>query len=257
MGEASRKRGMGSWIVAPAHQPNAPRFGALYAANNRLPADHGEEPLRHNRLLFKLLAGELLEWYANQEKLFALKNSGLTLVELQILNAVARDLTHASIADSLNLSLYSLRRQHIHSIIVKLKTKTIYEAARLASLQGLLAIASERKVGYVIYHDRWGTFLREDCGIPFWSNVNPEGIDEAQIFPDIETAQRALGSSSHGVQQCQFRRVDVYHTATTVSIAECAAAGIPRWDPSTTRVNSPPDASATWSALKGPPKDYH
>jgi hypothetical protein len=257
MGEASRARGLGSWIVMPAHHPGAQRFGALYAANDRLPADSGEEPLRHNRLIFKLLAGELLDWYANQEKAFSLKNSGLTTLELKVLNAIARDERLESIAESIGMSLHVLRRRHIHSINAKLKTKTILEAARLASEQGILAIASERKVGYVIHSDRWGTFLREDFGIPFWSNVNPEGIDEAQLFPDTEAAQRTLVAIGYPAEECQFRRVDVYHTATTASIDDCVAAGVPRWNPSTLHVGAPADDSGTWGTLGAPPVDYH
>ena len=48
----------------PAHHPDARRFGALYAANNHLPSENGEEPLRKNRLIFQLLSTELLNWYA-------------------------------------------------------------------------------------------------------------------------------------------------------------------------------------------------
>lgn len=79
----------------------------------------------------------------------------------------------------------------------------------------------------------------------FWSNVNPEGIDEAQLFPDIEAAQRTLEVTGIHSEECQFLRVDVYHTATTASMDNCAAAGIPRWDPSTPHVGAPADDSGT------------
>ena len=257
MGEAARHFGMGSWIVMPAHHPGGRRFGALYAANNHLPSENGEEPLRKNRLIFQLLAAELLNWYARQEKALALKNSGLTTLDLQILNAIARGERLESIAEGLSISLYALRRQHVRSINAKLRTKTIADAARSASEQGFLAIASERKVGYVIHSARCGTLLREDYGIPFWSAFNPAGLDDAQVFPDVETAQRTLLMIKFPQDECEFRRVDVYHTATTASIDDCAAAGIPRWDPSTANGGSPADDSATWGTLGSPPADYH
>ena len=241
----------------PAHHPGAHRFGALYAANSHLPSENGEEPLRKNRLIFQLLAAELLNWYARQEKALALKNSGLTTLDLQILNAIARGQRLDSIAEDLDISLHALRRRHVRSINTKLKTKTIVEAACLASEQGFLAIASERKVGYVIHSARCGTLLREDYGIPFWSDFNPAGLDDAQVFPDIESAKRTLEVIRFPQGECEFRRIDVYHTATTASIDECAAAGIPRWDPSTLNCGLPADDSATWGTLGSPPVDYH
>jgi Autoinducer binding domain len=111
MGEAARHFGMGSWIVMPAHHPAAHRFGAFYAANNHLPSENGEEPLRKNRLIFQLLAAELLNWYARQEKALALKNSGLTTLDLQILNAIARGEPLESIAEGQGISLYALRQK--------------------------------------------------------------------------------------------------------------------------------------------------
>jgi hypothetical protein len=54
---------------------------------------------------------------------------------------------------------------------------------------------------------------------------------------------------------CEFRRVDVYHTGTAASIDDCAAAGIPRWNPSTINGGSPADDSATWGTLGSPPAD--
>jgi hypothetical protein len=100
----------------PAHHPGAHRFGALYAANSHLPSENGEEPLRKNRLIFQLLAAELLNWYARQEKALALKNSGLTTLDLQILNAIARGQRLDSIAEDLDISLHALRRRHVRSI---------------------------------------------------------------------------------------------------------------------------------------------
>jgi hypothetical protein len=128
--------------------------------------------------------------------------------------------------------------------------------ARVAADRGILAIASERKVGYLIHSTRWGTFLRQVYGVPFWSKVNPEGIDEAQVFAGAESAQQILRTLQIG-HDCELRRVDVHHTADTASIDDCVAAGIPRWDPSSLSSGAPADNSSTPGTLDGPPAQYH
>jgi hypothetical protein len=102
------------------------------------------------------------------------------------LDAKSRELIAVAVAVSLRCD-----GAPSHSINnAKLRTKTIVDAARAAAEQGFLAIASERKVGYVMHSDRFGTLLREDYGITFQSNFNPAGLDDAQVFPDVESAQR-------------------------------------------------------------------
>jgi alkylhydroperoxidase/carboxymuconolactone decarboxylase family protein YurZ len=104
------------------------------------------------------------------------------------LDAKSRELIAVAVAVSLRCD-----GAPSHSINnAKLRTKTIVDAARSASEQEFLAIASERKVGYVMHSDRFGTLLREDYGITFQSNFNPAGLDDAQVFPDVESAQRKL-----------------------------------------------------------------
>ncbi|QCP53892.1 hypothetical protein FAZ95_33395 [Trinickia violacea] len=256
MGEFARRAGMGSWIVAPAHQPRGGKFAVLTASNPTLPSGEGEERLRENRILFCALSAELLEWYASRDRALALSRSGLSMIELQILNAVARGQTLDQATESLGLSKTALRDRYGPSIRNKLGAKHIIEAARLADEQGLLAAVSERKVAYVIHSPKWGVFLRELYGVPFWSGVNPEGFDGATIFADAASAREVLDTQLPG-HDCVLHRVDVHHAAQTASIEDCAAAGLPRWDPRCTTSGAPADDSGTCGVLGEPPATYH
>ncbi|WP_207003954.1 autoinducer binding domain-containing protein [Trinickia mobilis] len=256
MGEFARAVGMRSWIVAPAHLPRASKFGVLYASNSTLPADHGEEPLRENRVFFGALSAELLDWYISRDKALALKRSALSTLEIQILDATARGQTLDQIALSLDLSETALRERISASIRSKLAAKNIIEAARLADEMGLLAAGSERKVAYVVHSPRWGTFLGEILGVPFWSNVNPEGLERAAIFADVLTAREVLDSQLPG-HDCVLHRVDVHHAAQTASIDDCVAAGLPGWAPGCTNSGAPADDSGTVGVLGAPPATYH
>jgi len=259
MGEFGRRLGASSWIAMPVHGPEGRFFGALYVANSILPSAGGEEPLRNNRLLFKLIAGEVFDWYERQERDFSLKSSGLTTFELDILDSSARGETAEQIAASLNLTPNAVTRRYFRSINSKLKTRTITEAVRLARIRGLLALASSRKVGYVLHSSRYGIFLRCELGAPFWSGVIPAGIDEAQVFADVESAQKGMDAlmlpTGH---DCELRRVEVHHTATTATINDCVVSGLPPWNPSMNTNGGPADDSGTPGTLEGPPpSSYH
>lgn len=256
MGEWARAMDLKSWLVMPAHSRSSNKFGVLYAANSILPSDRGEEPLRLNQPFFRSLSAQLFEWYAKRDKAMALKTTGLSKIELQILNARYRGLTAEMIAETLGLTVTALRRTHTPSINAKLSARSILEATKIAAERGLLAVASERKVAYVVHSPQYGVFLREDYGCLFFSRVNPEDLDEAELFPDAESAQRILNMmpSNH---DCKLHRVDVHHTATTASIDDCINAGLSGWEPTSIHTGAPPDDSATPGALGVGPVSYH
>ena len=231
--ERARSMGMKSWIVVPAHCRGSKRFGALYVANNVLPADDGEEQLRENQAFFRALSAQVFEWYAKKEVATAFANTRLTSLELQILSAKKRGFTLDIIAEVLNLSSTTLKRTHLPSINQKLKTKNVHEAMKVADEQGLLAIVSDRKVAYVIYSPQHGVFLREELGCPAFSKMLPGEAETAQVFDDIASAreliQRVMPNQDRLVQ---FRRVDVHCFAASATKEECIAAGLPTWDSS-------------------------
>jgi len=257
MSEFAWKVGFRSWVVLPTHALETNKFGALYAANSRLPADGGEELLRANWRLFKLLSADLLDWYVREEKVLSQKSSHLTTIELQILNAKARGETCELIAEALDISMYALTRQYFRSINTKLNAKTIAEAVRIAGERCLLANVSERKVCYVVYSPKYGIFLRREGSLgtmQFWSS-SPYEIDDAEIFPDAKSAQCFIDSLGPGFVAA-FHRVEVHYMARTASIAECVASGLPTWDPGSLTSGAPPDDSGTWGELNEPRSTY-
>ena len=256
MAEFTRRFGLRSWIVAPAHNPGRNKFGALYASNSSLPSEQGEEVLRKNRLLFRELSLELLGWYERNEQILALEAAGLSQLELSILQHVFEGETLDSIAQTLDVSKTALRERHIPSIRSRMSARTIVEAAKCAADQGFLALASERLVVYVIHSPKFGMFLGEDLGVQWWSESNPEGLKEAAIFSDAASANRILDMQPSG-HDCVLHRIDVHHSAQSASIEDCVAAGLPAWDPCYSSSVAPADDSGTPGAMGQPPASYH
>jgi DNA-binding CsgD family transcriptional regulator len=256
MAEFARQFGLRSWIVAPAHNPRRTKFGALYASNSLLPSEQGEEVLRRNRLLFRELSLELLGWYEQNELALALAASGLSQLELSILHRVYNGETLDSIAQTLDVSKTALRERHIPSIRSKMSARTIVEAAKFAAEQGFLALASERKVVYVIHSPTFGIFLGEDLGVQWWSESNPEGLKEAAIFPDAASANRILDLQPRG-HDCVLHRIDLHHAAQTASVEDCVRAGLHAWDPCCSNSGAPADDSGTPGTMGRSPASYH
>jgi DNA-binding CsgD family transcriptional regulator len=259
MAEFMRSFGAASWITIPAHGPEARFFGVLYVAMPDLPQDGGEEPLRKNRLLFKLIAGEIFDWYDRGERASSWSSSGLTRLELDILYLSAQGGSSAMIAESLGLSANAVTRRHFKSINAKLRTSSITESVRLAGARNLLPIASARKVAYVLHSPVYGIYLGSDHNVPFWSGIMPSGMDEAVVFSDIESAEAALTDLSlvrgHDVE---LKRVDIHQAAQTATINDCVRAGLPAWDPIVQTSGAPPDDSATPGDLNdSSPPLYH
>jgi hypothetical protein len=113
---------------------------------------------------------------------------------------------------------------------------------------------SMTKIGYVAYRPRYGIFLCIELGCPFWSYM-PQGIAEAQVFPDVASARKLLNSQPWG-EEMELHRVDIHHTAQTATIQECVKAGLPAWDPTSAVSGVPGDDSGTWGTLDGPPIKY-
>ena len=247
MGKFVRSIGLSSFAVHPAHAPRSDKFGALYVTSPVIPGEQGEEPLRRNEVLLRALSFAVLNWYLGQERYAALRQSGLNTAELQILDVIAKGGTAEMARERAGVSKAAMRAKITPSIRSKLSAKNLIRAAKVAEERGLLAAASDRKVAYVVYSPRWGVFLREDFGIPFWSGLNPQGLDTAQLFPDAASARRVFDAQPAG-HDCELRRVEVHFSARNASIVDCVAAGLPAWNPSTVHDNSPADDSATWGS---------
>jgi DNA-binding CsgD family transcriptional regulator len=247
MGEFVRQMGSGSWIVIPAHNPESTKFGVLYASHAILPHDGGEEPLRFNRLLYKLLSSELFDWFINREKSITVERVNLLTSELEILDALARGTSPKVIAEAQGISMFALTRYRYRSINAKLKTKTITDAIRIAGEYGLLALASERKIGYVAFRPKYGIFLCEDFGCPVWSYMS-QGVNDAHVFPDATAARKFMNRQPWGTE-AELYRVEIHHLAKTATIEECVKVGLPAWDVWPLTSEGLPDDSSTWGSL--------
>ncbi|OTP70398.1 hypothetical protein PAMC26510_25730 [Caballeronia sordidicola] len=258
MADFMRSFGASSWIAIPAHGPETRFFGVLYVAMPELPQDGGEEPLRKNRLLFKLIAGEIFDWYDRGERASSWSSSGLTRLELDILYLSAQGESAAMIAQSLGLSANAVTRRHFKSINAKLQASSITESVRLAGARNLLPIASARKVAYVLHSPVYGIYLGSDHSVPFWSGIMPSGMDEAVVFADIESAEAALSDLKlpHG-HDVKLVRVDIHQAAQTATINDCLRAGLPAWDPLAQTSGGPADDSATPGKLDEVPAKYY
>ncbi len=258
MAEFAREMGLASCVALPAHALESRKFGALYAANSSLPEQGGEEPLRANWRLLKLLSAELLAWYIKQEELYGSKSTNLSPVELSILNAKARGEPNALIAETLGTSMRELLRKHFPSIREKLGVETIDHAVAAARERNLLASASERKVCYVVYSRRYGVFLRREGSLgtmQFWSS-SPYEIDDAETFPDAQAAQRFIDTLETGFDAA-FHRVEVHYSSHKATVADCVASGLPGWAPHPLDSGAPADDSSTWGTLDDDPAEYH
>jgi DNA-binding CsgD family transcriptional regulator len=251
--ERARGFGMKSLAVVPAHHRGSNHFGVLYAATDTLPEENGEERLRANQALFRALSAQVFEWYMRKEASTAFRNTGLTPVELQILNAWKRGFQLDAIAEVLNISPTSLKRLHLPSINEKLTTKTIRSSVQVASDLGLLPLVSDRKVAYVLYSPKHGVFLRADGACPAFSKLFPGPTEEAQIFDDIAAANELIDEVMPNQRgELEFRRVDVHCFATSASREECAAAGLPWWEP-----DADQEDEDAWVERNGPSSSYH
>ncbi|WP_186184681.1 autoinducer binding domain-containing protein [Burkholderia gladioli] len=248
MAEFARENGMKSWLAAPAHEPRSRRFGVLYVANDTLPSQEGEAPLRRNVALFRTLSREIFEWYESRARSDKIIELGLSSQELRVLSGLSRQFPLELIADTLEIGNTVLRDRLLPAIRAKFSVSRIGEAVREAEKHNLLMAIGERKVAYIVYSETYGIFLREEYGAQFWSQLNPSGIDRAQIFKDPEAARHYFqprgGSAAYAM-----RRVDVHHTASVATRQECLAAGLPGWEPGHLSSEGPSDDSGTWGAL--------
>lgn len=248
MGEFARSYGMKSWLVAPAHDPKSRHFGALYVANDQIPAAGGEEILRQNAVLYRALSQEMFEWLESRRRGQAIQNLGLTAEDLQILSGLTRQLPIEVIAKESGFRVTTIRDKYLPAIKRKFSVSRIDEAIAVADKLDILTAMAERKVAYIVFRKGFGIFLADEFGVKYWSQFNPSGIDRAKIFKDPIDARLSLGISDRN-DEYSMGRVDVHATATSATVAECLLAGLPGWEPGEVHDDGPPDESGTWSTI--------
>lgn len=120
-------------------------------------------------------------------------------------------------------------------------------AHRVASLgfepvEGLVIGEPSPRRGFALVHATDGVFLGTAMGLAFWSNLDPVGQEAAVLFPSEQEAAEfvstwTLGGMTEQQKASFLGALRVYEVeadafnGTAASIAACAKAGLPAWDP--------------------------
>lgn len=83
---------------------------------------------------------------------------------------------------------------------------------------------------FVLYSEQWGIYLGEFLGFGFWTKIDGAGQDAAITFADKEEALRCVESWLSKPGDFEIKSVECADQRY-VTIDECEAAGLPRWEP--------------------------
>ncbi|QJP71359.1 LuxR family transcriptional regulator [Burkholderia glumae] len=96
--------GFGAKLIVPAHLPTLNLGGVLYVGSGA-PAREAEPALHAKRMLFRLIANELLDWHARQIRRDAARSLALTERETGILRLLRSGYTTHNIAKELSVAV--------------------------------------------------------------------------------------------------------------------------------------------------------
>jgi len=133
----ARMHGFASGIVAPAHIHGHGLVGLLHVSNSiRAPA--GEGVLWDNRVLFRAISSELLDWRVSQVRQNALAKYELSEQETQILRMLRDGASASHVADQLGMSKHTVYKTIYQRITRKTGATRITDAVEKAAAHGLL-----------------------------------------------------------------------------------------------------------------------
>jgi DNA-binding CsgD family transcriptional regulator len=135
--EAASEHGFRSGIVVPVHTSTSERMGVLYVGSDDSQAI-GEKRLTAQRLYFRALAMELLDWSIRMARREVLEAHDISEMDLRIMGYLRSGFNAEGIARELDVSI-----QTIYGNYKKIKDKVgvshISEAVKFAELNDLLA----------------------------------------------------------------------------------------------------------------------
>lgn len=136
MRHTARQHGFQSHLLVPAHSGASNRFGALYLGSP-LAAAQGHAVLLANRILFRAVAMELLDWWCVRLRREIIERLALGEIELQVVRLQSKGYRASDIAVELGLSAKTV---HNHTRLVKEKfcVDNIGDAIKVADSYGLL-----------------------------------------------------------------------------------------------------------------------
>jgi DNA-binding CsgD family transcriptional regulator len=133
----ARMHGFASGIVVPAHIHGHGLVGLLHVSNSvRAPA--GEGVLWDNRVLFRAMSLELLDWRVSQVRQNALAKYELSEQETQILRMLRDGASASHVADQLGMSKHTVYKTIYQRITRKTGATRITDAVEKAAAHGLL-----------------------------------------------------------------------------------------------------------------------
>lgn len=133
----ARMHGFASGIVVPAHIHGHGLVGLLHVSNSiRAPA--GEDALWDNRVLFRAMSSELLDWRVSQVRENALAKYELSEQETEILRMLRDGASASHVADQLGMSKHTVYKTIYQRITRKTGATRITDAVEKAAAHGLL-----------------------------------------------------------------------------------------------------------------------
>jgi len=133
---SAHENGFRSGFVVPVHTSDKGRIGVLYLGSEKSEAE-GEQIFTANRMYFRSLAMELLDWSTRAAKSEVLLSHSITSKDLQVVSLLKNGFTAEDIAREMDVSV-----QTIYGNYKKIKDKVgvshISEVVKFAEVNGLL-----------------------------------------------------------------------------------------------------------------------
>ena len=133
---SAHENGFRSGFVVPVHTSDKERIGVLYLGSEKSEAE-GERIFTANRMYFRSLAMELLDWSTRAAKSEVLLSHSITSKDLQVVSLLKNGFTAEDIAREMDVSV-----QTIYGNYKKIKDKVgvshISEVVKFAEVNGLL-----------------------------------------------------------------------------------------------------------------------
>lgn len=138
----ARRHGFGNGLIMPCHRfrgDGAKLVGLLHLCSTEAKSRGSREcELWSKRSLMLVLGCELMEWRIEQIRQRALIEFPLTEREIQVLKIIRKGGNAKIVAAELGVALNAVNKSIYHRIKIKMRVKTISEAAWKASSVGLL-----------------------------------------------------------------------------------------------------------------------
>ncbi len=134
---AASENGFRSGFVVPVHTSDTERIGVLYIGSDDGQAA-GEKKLTAQRLYFRSLAVELLDWFSRTTKRELLAAHDLTDKDLRVVGYLKNGFTAEDIAREMDVSVQTIYGNY-KKIKDKLGVAHISEAVKFAEVNDLLA----------------------------------------------------------------------------------------------------------------------